>query len=230
MKIAICDDEPADLKLIQTYCKQYDPNIPTAAFISGEALLDAYKKDFYDLVFLDIEMGQLNGLEVGTQLINMSHKPVIVFTTHSLHYAVRGYGVAMRYLSKPITYDTFFYVMGLALEQILPERISILSNGEQMFVPVNTILYFEVLNHELCVHLSSGKKISMRGTLTEAINQVPHHAFVQPHKSYYINMEYVDRLTQQKIMMTNGSLIPIGRSKKDNFLLRLSEYMKGNHL
>ncbi len=230
MKIAICDDEPADLKLIQTYCKQYDPNIPTAAFTSGEALLDAYKEDFYDLVFLDIEMGQLNGLEVGTQLINMSHKPVIVFTTHSLHYAVRGYGIALRYLSKPITYDTFSYVMGLALEQILPERISILSNGEQMFVPVNTILYFEVLNHELCVHLSSGKKISMRGTLTEVINQVPHHAFVQPHKSYYINMEYVDRLTQQKIMMTNGSLIPIGRSKKDYFQLRLSEYMKGNHL
>lgn len=230
MRIAICDDEPADLKLIQTYCKQYDPKIPTAAFFSGEALLAAYEKDFYDLVFLDIEMGQMNGLEVGIRLINMSHKPVIVFITHSLLYAVRGYGIAIRYLSKPITYDTFSYVMGLALEQILPERISIFSNGEQMLVPVNTIIYFEVFNHELCVHLSSGKKISMRGTLTEVINQLPHHAFVQPHKSYYINMEHIDRLTQQNITMTNGDLIPIGRSKKDNFQLRLSEYMKGSHL
>ena len=230
MKIAICDDELIDVRRIQTYCRQYDPNIPTAAFFSGEALLDAYKQDFYDLVFLDIEMGQLNGLEVGTQLISMSHKPVIVFTTHSMNYAIRGYGIALRYLLKPLTYDTFSHIMGLALEQILPQKLSIFSGGEQMLVPVNTILYFEVLDHELCVHLSSGEKLSMRGTLTEAINQLPHSSFVQPHKSYYINMEYVDRLTQQNITMTNGNLIPIGRSKKDHFQLRLNEYMRGNHL
>lgn len=229
MKIAICDDEPADLKLIQSYCSQYDSELSTAAFSSGEALLDAYKSSFYDLVFLDIEMGQMNGLEVGARLINMPHKPVIVFTTQSLNYAVRGYGIAMRYLPKPIAYDTFSAVMGLALEQILPKKVCLFSNGEQILVPVNKILYFEVLRHQVCVHLSGGETLSMRGTLTEAISQVPHSAFVQPHKSYYINMEHVDRLTQQNITMTNGDLIPIGRSKKENFQLRLSEYMKGTH-
>ena len=227
MKIAVCDDEPADLRLIQSYCNRYDSDIPTAAFSSGEALLEAYKKDFYDLVFLDIEMGQMNGLVVGERLI---HKPLVVFTTQSLTYAVRGYGIAMRYLPKPITYDTFSFIMGLALERILPKKISIFSNGGQMLVPVNKILYFEVLCHQVFVHLSSGEKISMRGTLTETISQVPHRAFAQPHKSYYINMEYVDRITQQSILMTNGDFIPIGRSKKDIFQLRLSEYMKGNHL
>lgn len=175
-------------------------------------------------------MGQMNGLEVGERLIHMPHKPLVVFTTQSLTYAVRGYGIAMRYLPKPITYDTFSFIMGLALERILPKKISIFSNGGQMLVPVNKILYFEVLCHQVFVHLSSGEKISMRGTLTETISQVPHRAFAQPHKSYYINMEYVDRITQQSILMTNGDFIPIGRSKKDIFQLRLSEYMKGNHL
>ena len=52
MKIAICDDDAADLKLMQSYCARYDPTIPTTAFTSGEALLEAYGKDFYDLVFL----------------------------------------------------------------------------------------------------------------------------------------------------------------------------------
>ena len=65
MKIAICDDDAADLKLMQSYCARYDPTIPTTAFTSGETLLEAYGKDFYDLVFLDIEMGQLNGLAPG---------------------------------------------------------------------------------------------------------------------------------------------------------------------
>lgn len=230
MKIAICDDEAADLKIIQNYCGQYDPQIPTAVFQSGEALLEAYKSDFYDLVFLDIEMGQMNGLEVGTRLINMPQKPVVVFTTQSLNYAVRGYGIAMRYLPKPITYDMFSDVMELALERILPEKISVLSNGEQVLIPISEILYFEILRHQLFVHLNSGEKLSARGTLTEIISQVSRRSFVQPHKSFYINMEYVDRLTQQNIKMTNGDLIPIGRSKKDYFQLRLSEYVKGNHL
>lgn len=199
-------------------------------FQSGEALLEAYKSSFYDLVFLDIEMGQMNGLEVGGKLINMPQKPVIVFTTHSLNYAVRGYGIAMRYLPKPITYDVFSNVMELALERILPKKISVLSNGEQVFIPISEILYFEILRHQLFVHLNSGEKLSMRGTLTELISQVSQRTFVQPHKSYYINMEYVDRLTKQNIVMTNGDLIPIGRSKKDYFQLRLSEYVKGNHL
>ena len=78
MKIAICDDDVADLKLMQSYCGRYDSTIPTTAFTSGEALLEAYCKDFYDLVFLDIEMGQLNGLELGARLIHLSPKPVIV--------------------------------------------------------------------------------------------------------------------------------------------------------
>lgn len=175
-------------------------------------------------------MGQVNGLEVGARLIQLSPKPVIVFTTQSVSYAVRGYGIAMRYLPKPITYDTFSEIMRLAIERILPQKISIFSNGVQRLIPVNEILYFEVLRHQLLVHLKDGESISMRGTLTEAISQGPHNAFAQPHKSYYINMEYVDRLTQQDIIMTNGDLIPIGRSKKDHFQLWLSEYIKGNHL
>ncbi len=99
-----------------------------------------------------------------------------------------------------------------------------------MFIPINEIMYFEVLRHQLLIHLNNGENISVRSTLTEAISQVPHSIFAQPHKSYYINMEYVDRLTQQNITMTNGDLIPIGRSRKNDFQHRLSEYIKGKRL
>jgi DNA-binding LytR/AlgR family response regulator len=227
MKIAICDDEPADLSLIQNYCNQYDSGIPTSTFSNGEALLEAFKKDFYDLVFLDIEMGQMNGLEVGARLVNMPHKPIIVFTTQSLNYAVRGYGIAMRYLPKPISYDVFSKTISIALEQIQPKKLSIISNGTQMFIAVNQIMYIEVLSHQVMVYMSNGEKLSMRGTLSDIISQIPGGTFVQPHKSYYINMDYIDRLTQQCVTMTNGASIPIGRSKKDTFHLRLSDYMKG---
>ena len=230
MKIAICDDDDVDLKLIQSYCSRYDSDIPVAAFTNGEALRKAYDTDFYDLVFLDIEMEPLDGLELGAQLVRLSPKPIIVFTTQSLNYAVRGYGIAMRYLPKPITYDTFYSVMSLAVEQILPQKISVFSNGVQTFISINEILYFEILQHQLFIHLNGGANICMRGTLSEAISWVPHNVFVQPHKSYYINMEYIDRFDQQTITMINGDIIPVGRSRKGLFQHKLSEYMKGKHM
>lgn len=228
MKIAVCDDDESDLQLMLSYCRQYTPDTQTVAFRDGEALLSAFKIDFFDLVFLDIEMGHPNGLEVGSQLVNASHKPVIVFTTQSLNYAIRGYGIALRYLPKPISYDTFSDIMKLALEQILPQKIKLCSNGVQMVLSVQDILYFEVLRHQLIAHLASGEIITVRDTLTDTICKVPHRAFVQPHKSYYINMDYIDRLTQQTITMTSGDIIPVGRSKKAEFLLRFNEYMRGN--
>ncbi len=228
MKIAICDDEAEDLKLLEGYCADYDAGLPVSLFSSGEALIEAFREDFYDLVFLDIELGKLSGLDTGTILRGMPDKPIIIFTTHSLNYAVRGYGIAMRYLPKPISYDTFSAVMREALGYITPSKISICVNGAQMLISVNDIIYFEVLRHQLMVHLRDREAVGMRGTLTEVMGEIPGRQFVQPHKSYYINMEYIDRLTRQDVIMTNGDVIPVGRSKKDEFQARLREYVKGS--
>ena len=88
----------------------------------------------------------------------------------------------------------------------------------------------EVLRHQLLIHLSSGENISVRSNTLPRRSARSHSIFAQPHKSYYINMEYVDRFTPQNITMTNGDLIPIGRSRKNDFQHRLSEYIKGKRL
>lgn len=104
MRIAICDDDQSDLAIIKQYCTQFNPEFSVSAFLCGEDLLRASNDGKFDLIFLDIEMGKLNGLDVGKQLVKLQPKPVIVFTTQSLNYAVRGYGIALQYLPKPITY------------------------------------------------------------------------------------------------------------------------------
>lgn len=227
MRIAICDDDSEDINLIQSYCDRFDSRIPVQAFTCGEDLLIAYNNTYFDIVFLDIEMDGMNGLEVGAELIKMSVKPIVVFTTQSLNYAVRGYGIALRYLPKPISFETFSQTISLALSKLLPQKISIVSGGNQFLISTSNILYFEILRHQLILHLESGQCMYFRGTLTEIISQLPGGNFAQPHKSYYVNLDYVDRLTPQKIIMTNHDIIPIGRSKKDEFSFRLGEYMKG---
>lgn len=148
MKIAVCDDDESDLQLMLSYCRQYAPNTQTVAFRDGETLLAAFKSDFFDLVFLNIEMGHPDGLEVGSLLVNASHKPVIVFTTHSLNYAVRGYGIALRYLHKPISYDTFSDVM--KLDNAI-EACSQIDDKKERIVSVwlyqkNHLLLYEISN------------------------------------------------------------------------------------
>lgn len=122
MKIAICDDERADLEQIVAYSKQYDSSNPVRGFSSGDSLLAAFQTDFYDLVFLDIEMAGTNGLTVGSRLMECGVKPIIIFTTQSLNYAVRGYGIALRYLIKPIDYETFAGIMRVVLDKVLPQK------------------------------------------------------------------------------------------------------------
>ena len=229
MRIAICEDERSDQELLEGYCKQFNPEDSVFSFQDGESLLSAFREDCFDLVFLDIELGGLNGLDVGKALIELRPRPVIVFTTQSLHYAVRGYGIALRYLTKPISYEMFDSVMRLAREKLRPRALAISVAGTQRFIPITEILYIESLRHQLVVHLLSGERLLTRGNLSEIISRIPDGSFSQPHKSYCVNMEYVDSLAPQGIILTNGDMIPIGRTRKELFHAQLFDYMKGSH-
>lgn len=229
MKIAICDDNRIDLEILQQYCKKYNPDYEISLFDNGTDLLETFQKKYYDLVFLDIEMYGLNGIEVGQSLMAKLNKPVIIFTTCSVDYAIRGYGIAVRYLTKPISYNDFVVAMATALDYIAPKKLSICDKGTQMLLLVNDILYLEMFQHKVTIHLLNKNNIEVRGTLSEFIEQLSTSRFAQPHKSYLVNLDYIDKLNKQEIIMTNGDIIPIGRSKNLPFHECLHKFLKGNN-
>ncbi len=228
MRIAICDDNITDLRIIEEYCNKYNENYEVNLFISGEDLVEAFQEQSFDLVFLDIEMDGLNGLETGQILRSNPSKPIIIFTTYSGDYAVRGYGIAVRYLIKPISYEEFVSSMTAAMNYIAPKKLCVCDKGMQRFVPVDSIVYLEIFQHSILIYLVTKEKIQIRGTLAELVEQLPTNKFVQPHKSYLINLEHVDRMNKREIIMTNGELIPIGRSKSDSFNELLRKFMRGD--
>lgn len=230
MRIAICDDDKCDLELLRSYCAKYDDSLDVSVFASGSAMLDSFKSSFYDLVFLDIEMPDPDGLTVGMKLIELKQKPIIIFTTQSLAYAVRGYGIATRYLPKPIDYDTFLSVMRLATGKISSSKIAVLSEGKTIILSISDITFFEVLHHAIIFHLQDRRMISTRGSLSDYMRRLIKHGFAQPHKSYGVNMDYIDRISRQMITLTNGETIPIGRSLRDSFHVQFDSYLRGNSL
>lgn len=104
MKIAICDDETTECNRLYSYCKQYNQKFDVTLFFSASDLYNAFQTNFFDLILLDIEMQRPNGYEIAEKLMNSDPKPIIIFITKTLNYAVRGYGIAFKYLPKPISY------------------------------------------------------------------------------------------------------------------------------
>ena len=226
MKIAVCDDEEKDLELICHYCKQFDSGIEIHSFSSGIQLLRAFESEFYELIFLDIEMKKPNGYEVGQMLVKRERKPLVVFTTKTVNYAVRGYGIALRYLLKPIAYESFAPVMRLALEKILPEKIFITQGNIKKILNSSDVIYIEVLQHQICFHCRDCQILTVRGTLFDIMSQLKRSWFVQVHKSYCVNMDCIDRTGQNILYLIDGSEIPIGSGRRKEVQKKLQIYLK----
>lgn len=170
MNIAICDDEQQDIDILYNYCKSCKLPYNISTFLSASALLEAFKSQFYDLIFLDIEMDKPNGFEIGSILAGYFPRPVIVFTTNALQYAVRGYGIAFRFLCKPITITMFQSVVREALDEILPQKAAIMCGSTQKMISINDVIYFESLNRHIIFHFANTSTLEIKDSMENMIS------------------------------------------------------------
>ena len=138
MRIAICDDEPKELELLHSFLLRYDATLPYTLFSSAQDLLDA-SSTFFDIIFMDIEMRSPNGYDAAVSLMQNEARPLIIFVTKSSSYTILGYGVAFRYLKKPISYDAFSAVLKLALAEVVPQKLPITVSGETILLAIQDI-------------------------------------------------------------------------------------------
>ena len=228
MKIACCDDTSTDLELLVDYCERYDSEFQICTYTSAKDMLDAYPSVLFDIVFLDIEMDHSNGYEAAVQLSHEPDPPIVIFTTRSLNYAVRGYGLATKYLPKPVTYEQFSQALSLAIDQKTPPTINIITDNKIEILTVSDINYVEVSRHQVTVHLLSKPDIHLRCSFSAILDKLPDNWFVQAHKSYCVNLHSVMRMEQNSLTLIDNTQIPIGRNYKTQLKERLMEFLKGS--
>lgn len=227
MRIAICDDEADQRKVMLSFVRQYNPALAVDTYYAAVDLLLAVEKVPYDVVFMDIEMPSPNGFEVAEQLKTKSNPPLVIFVTKSSSYTIQGYGVAFRYLAKPISYTQFSTALSLALKEREPAKVSIVCDGVYHVVTVNQILYCEAMDHKLTIH-TLGNYLYSRMTLAEFISQLPAEDFAQPHKSYLVNLNYVQSVEPNDVILTSNQgdiQIPLSKGKRKQFIQRLGDYI-----
>jgi len=216
VRIAICDDEQRELSLLQGFVKKFNSCIDVSLFLSTESLLDGINKQPCDIILLDIEMDGLNGFAAAKKLADINNPPLVVFVTNSSEYTYRGYEVAFRYLPKPVGYAILAEVLSAAIAKIAPYKFTINTNGCSHVIPINEILYFESFGHNLAVHTKANEFVC-RMKLSEVEALLPVNNFATPHKSYLVNLDFVNTVAENELSLTVGVKIPISRRCKQEF-------------
>ncbi len=228
LRCLIVDDEPLAHGVIMEYAKDLPfINIIGSCYRATEAL-DFLSKQPVDLIFLDIRMPKLNGLEF---LKTLARKPLVIITSAYEEYALAGFDLAVcDYLLKPFRLDRFIKAVNRALElhnlkgqkaqpaliekpvQINNELISIKVDKKHILIKLAEIQYLESLGNFVKVWKNGDFLLTPR-TLTSFEDQVSTD-FVRIHKSFILNKKYVDYLEGSTIVLKNGQEVPVGKNYK----------------
>ncbi|MGN0153634.1 MAG: LytR/AlgR family response regulator transcription factor [Lachnospiraceae bacterium] len=234
IKIAFCDDDCAVLsslhELLILYRTEKNEKIDDYTFLSPLDLIAEIERGTqFDILFLDVLMPGENGIDAAAEIRNYDKNAKIIFLTSSTEFAVQSYTVnAFYYQLKPICTESFFRLMDSVLSQCQKEQASSLilqcKTGLVRIKPVQ-LEYCEVIHRTLFIHLTSGKVLECSGSLNELGRQLaPYGSFLRPHRSYLVNLEYIQNLSYRAITMSCLAEIPIPRGKYNEIKNAFLEY------
>ena len=228
LNIVICDDE----LLHRTTLKEFLITILDEELLeynlieysSGEDLINNYDK--VDLLFLDIQMNGLNGMDVARRIREFDNNVEIIFTTSVLDYVCEGYEVnAYRYMLKPIEYNIFKNNMGKCIENIIKKKndfLTINDKSKLIKIKFDDILYIETSKRQLIIHTINGHeiiKMSIR-KLEKLLNK----DFFRCHNSFIVNLEKINKIDVSDIYINNAT-IPISKHRRKQLKARLIEVL-----
>ena len=228
-RFAVCDDNETDAafvaSLIEGWSKKRSLPLQIDFFPSAERFLFAYEdKRNYDLLFLDIEMGKMNGVDLAKKLRRMGARLQLVFVTGFMDYISEGYDVeALHYLMKPVTEEKLEQVLGRWLERAKTrEKEIVLSLQEGIVrVPLYEIRYIEVQKNYVTVH--AGEDYCVKRTLQELEKELD-DSFFRVHRSYIIGLRYIKRILKAEVILKDDTSIPLSRKLYDKLNQALIKY------
>lgn len=220
MRIFVCDDSPQMAKKLAAIIEQ---QVATQGISASIDVVDREKDlcdlDYkvFDIAFLDIDMGACNGIDLARKLRAVRPDAVIVFVTNYIEYAPSGYGVnAFRYVLKSTMEETLPSVIALALDEYKKRHrvVSFSMASESIDVPVENILYLESNHRVIVMHLINHAREFFRfyASITQMEATLSPIGFLRVHKSYLVNMEYIESLQYGKVRLKGSVDLPVSKT------------------
>lgn len=232
MKIAICEDEDLTrdmtVKLIKEVANELAMDVTIFAYPSSEELLFVMPDlPVLDLLILDIQMGELNGMNLAKKIREINQKMHILFVSNYADYVFDGYEVdAIGYVMKPLTTKKFKQVLiKVSQKQIQVGQVLIVEkDGQQERVSLQELMYIESDGHYLKIVTQRGE-FRQKLSLAKISNDL-NDDFIQVHRSYIINLNMLTKINGTELHLINGEKIPLARSQKKKVQARFMAHYR----
>lgn len=224
IQIAICDDNIDELsnivQLINLYRISKNFSCEYAVFHNGFDLIATLEKGKrFDIYCLDIIMPGLMGIDAAKEIRGFDKTAPILFFTSSTEFALESYSVkAINYVLKPITKEKFFFTLDEVLEHIKVENneaaIVVKSSEGIQRILISNLVFAEIIGRNVLYHLRSGKVIQCTEPFSSVCDQLMKYGcFIKPHRSYIVNMQFIDTIENQLMTLQTLDTIPVAQGK-----------------
>lgn len=232
LSVAVVEDDERDYeglsRCLERFGKEHGTEMSVVRYREAETFL-SLGTGKYDVIFMDIELGGMDGLAASGKLRKTNAASVLIFVTNMAQYAIRGYEVdASDYIVKPVVYESFDGKMQRALRRVERERERFLrlpTRSGVIQLRINDIRYIEVSGHHLLYHTGEGVA-DVCGSLRELGETLSQFGFSRSSNSYLVNLQYVSHVGTSDVTV-DGTKVPISRSFRksfmDDFMCRIGE-------
>ena len=221
LKIAICDDARDHAEQIRSdvtaWAAECSHRCDTVVFPSAEALIFGLADSGnFDILLLDVEMPGMDGISLAKKLRRDGVRSEIIFITSHFEFAGEGYEVdALHYLVKPVSRERLSTVLGKATERLAvePPFVVISCDGETVKLYESEILYVEALLHYIMIR-TKDREYKIKENLSSFAEKLSDD-FYHTHRSYYVSLKHVTRISRSSVTLEGGYEIPLSRGKYD---------------
>lgn len=231
MNIAIIEDSGQELSLLerclQSYLSSRQVYRVIDTYTSGEAFLENWPSKSYDLVFLDMLMEGISGIEVARKIRETDSECLLIFISSSKEYALQGFEVrAFDYLLKPLSEERFQKTMDLCQNELAKHirYIEVKESRTLVKIPLNEIIYTDYYNHYIQIHTAARLIRSYQQFDVFSPLLLCYPQFLCCYRNCIVNMDHVDSVDKHDFVMENGERVPITRGNRNSIYQQYADY------
>lgn len=233
LKIAVCEDiilERLDtIEKIKNALQKLSCDFDVEQFGSGEQLLNY--NGYFDVIFLDIKLPNLSGIDTAKKLRKTNIKSKIIFVTSFKEYVFEAFDVsALQYLLKPVSQEKISSILSKVLCETHSDEINnlyiIIKKGKDTIkILLDKIYFFEVQNRIIIIH-TKDSIIEYYDKISNIENSIPKNNFFRCHRSYIVNLKYIKKFCKTEILLDNDEKILLSKNKYSEFSEAFLKYLK----
>lgn len=237
--IALCDDDVSFFrqfsKFVEVYCFQRDLSIDLDTFSAENDFIRSCQIKKYDLIFLDIELSESNGIELSRKIRQMILPAKIIFVSNYPEYMIDSFSVhPYSFLQKPLNQRIVNQILSDVFHDLSTEQaLTIVQDysGNRLILHLSDIIYIQVAdakNKQLVFHTTESD-ILLHGIIKEWYERLKNEYFVLCHRGFIVNLNYIRTITGTQIILTSGQFLPLSHDKKRKLQRKYTDHIVRKH-